>query len=92
MKEIAALCATCIAAGVFVLWLNMCKNYLLVLKHRKPGMTESMWLIYEPQKLSDEGAQALSRYWRFGFAAIALASVALFGGVAIFNWLSSRPH
>ena len=59
------------------LWAAMVTNLRESLKHRKPGITSSLWLIYSPSKLTDEGARALKRYWIFGLCSVAWGALVL---------------
>lgn len=50
-------------------------NWFRLIRCRKPGVPFSIWLIYQPNMLTDEGARALWRYWGFGLAAFAWAAL-----------------
>ena len=67
-----------VCLGALALWLAMVVNFSRLLKLRKPGVARSLWLIYQPSLLTEEGARALRRYWLFGVAAVIWFMLGLF--------------
>jgi len=85
MSETAIIFVGIVAIGFVALWGNMTRHFFQIYKHRNPDVPPSIWLIYEPQKLSAEGVRSLWRYWLYGIATVAWGSVGVILWAALFS-------